>query len=363
VPSIFDAMKYPWSDPTAQQLHTLLVNVYPSAAGARQLADAAGIDAGSIFWEQPPSLVWADILNEATKNGDTRTLVQTVRSKLKDSSPAAPFLDQVLADQTPAVVGVPRPPDAPPDFVSGDDTVTDQEALLYADDLTIQIGRVPALIRTLEQLVKLAPAVCRLNVSVQNTLMEGSGFRIGPGLILTNHHVLHLPPDLGGARATSVTAEFLYEDDGAGGVRTAVPVPCDVATIQASKEDDWGVISVAAGARLDDAWPTISLTDAAEPVVGAPGYIVQHPLGSRKRLGYVRNQISAFDDRTVHYLTDTQEGSSGSPVFDGEGRLIALHHAGGRPQEVVGTPPVKKNEGIRIPRVVAGLTAANVALP
>jgi hypothetical protein len=136
-----------------------------------------------------------------------------------------------------------------------------------------------------------------------------------------------------------------------------------VSTIVASEEDDWGVISVASGAELDDAWPTISLKDAAEPVVGAPAYIVQHPLGSRKRLGYVRNQVSAVDDRTVHYLTDTQEGSSGSPVFDAQGRLIALHHSGGRPQEVVGTPPVKKNEGIRIPRVVAGLSGANVLLP
>ena len=43
-----------------------------------------------------------------------------------------------------------------------------------------------------------------------------------------------------------------------------------------------------------------------------------------------------IDDRVVQYLADTQAGSSGSPVFNADGQLIGLHHAGGRPQEVVG---------------------------
>jgi V8-like Glu-specific endopeptidase len=77
----------------------------------------------------------------------------------------------------------------------------------------------------------------------------------------------------------------------------------------------------------------------------------------------VRNQVSSFDDRVLHYLTDTQQGSSGSPVFDAQGRLIGLHHAGGTPQQVIGKPPMAKNEGIRIPRVVAGLQAQNVDAP
>ncbi len=50
-------------------------------------------------------------------------------------------------------------------------------------------------------------------------------------------------------------------------------------------------------------------------------------------------------------------------MFDVQGRLIALHHAGGRPQQVVGKPPVKKNEGIRITRVVAGLKGEGVVVP
>jgi V8-like Glu-specific endopeptidase len=91
--------------------------------------------------------------------------------------------------------------------------------------------------------------------------------------------------------------------------------------------------------------------------------IIQHPGGERKRVAYVRNQITEFDHRIVHYLSDTQTGSSGSPVFNENGRLIALHHAGGRPQEVAGKAPLRKNERIRIPLILNGLAQIGVAAP
>jgi len=49
----------------------------------------------------------------------------------------------------------------------------------------------------------------------------------------------------------------------------------------------------------------------------------------------------------VYYLTDTEEGSSGSPVFNTQGQMIAIHRAGGTPQKLIGVDTVKKNEGVR----------------
>jgi hypothetical protein len=55
-------------------------------------------------------------------------------------------------------------------------------------------------------------------------------------------------------------------------------------------------------------------------------FIIRH---AAKKLSSVRNIILNFNGQVVHYLTDTQEGSSGAPVFNEEGLLIAIHHAGG----------------------------------
>ena len=96
------------------------------------------------------------------------------------------------------------------------------------------------------------------------------------------------------------------------------------------------------------------------PKVGDLAYILQHPGGQQKRLGFVRNMISDVTPGVVRYLTDTEPGSSGAPVFDASGRVIALHHKGGTPQEVLGKPPVAKNEGIRISRVLERLKATGV---
>ncbi len=120
--------------------------------------------------------------------------------------------------------------------------------------------------------------------------------------------------------------------------------------------------SIRVSEPITDEWPIVSLKESAEPVVDASAYIIQHPAGGRKRLGFVSNQVSFFNERVTHYLTDTQEGSSGSPVFNSDGQLIALHHAGGRPQEIVGRAPLRKNEGIRISRVIDGLITAGVNL-
>jgi len=356
VASIFDGMQFPFDRPEGQELHVTLTRLYPNAKSALMVAQKAGVDAAWINGDQAPILVWYEILQYAAGAGLTRGLVQTVRD-VQPTSPARPFLDDLLAGRTPAVEGEPRNPDGSAAFVRGDDTVSEPEALLFRDDLTIQIGRVPALIATLQRLYELAPSVCRLVVDIHGKGQNGSAFRIADDLLLTNWHVLHNRHT--GSMATTVTAEFGYEDDGRGGVLTATAIACDVASIVTDQADDWAVIRPQQ--PLQDGWPILELSAAVDPVNEESAYIVQHPLGDRKRLGYVRNQISDFDDRVLHYLTDTQEGSSGSPVFDAAGRLIGLHHVGGTPQDVIGRVPISKNEGIRIPRVVAGLQAQNVA--
>ena len=61
----------------------------------------------------------------------------------------------------------------------------------------------------------------------------------------------------------------------------------------------------------------------------------------------------------VRYSTDTMPGSSGSPVFNRQGRLIALHHASSNDPTKLpnGSETKVLNEGIKVAAIVADLEA------
>ena len=63
----------------------------------------------------------------------------------------------------------------------------------------------------------------------------------------------------------------------------------------------------------------------------------------------------------LHYIADTEGGSSGSPVFNNDWQVIALHHWGGPgPLAVSGLMSngnAEVNEGVRISKIVADLDA------
>jgi hypothetical protein len=351
MPNLLDELPYPWHKKEAQQLHITLCQISPAVNNTVLAAEKSNIDTSQIFTNQAVYMVWVEILNFAAAHGQLRILIKDMYDRLPPTSPARPFLEELLANKTAVPDAEPRGMNGAPVFIKGTDDIFDNEALLYRDDLTLQTGRVLSLIATLQKMMALSPAICRLTVNINGSEQYGTAFRIGPDLLLTNWHVLHRIHD--GLPASAVTAEFGYEEDSTGGALAAIPVKCDVATIVTDKTNDWAVIKTSGA--MDNAWPVIKLSEAVAPQLNAAAYIIQHPRGYRKRIGFIRNQVSDFDNRVVHYLTDTQEGSSGSPVFDQEGKLFALHHAGGRPQEVLGRPPMTKNEGISILRVVLDL--------
>jgi hypothetical protein len=80
--------------------------------------------------------------------------------------------------------------------------------------------------------------------------------------------------------------------------------------------------------------------------------IVQHPDGRPKEVALQENEVTRVQDKLIHYRTDTEPGSSGSPVFNNDWELVALHHSGERFPD--GTA---ENEGIRISAIVAHLIA------
>lgn len=335
---------FPFNTPAGQELWRTLAGLVPVPLDAIALAEKFDVDPLDLPVHLTPRQLWRVILEKTAAKGTTTDLVKDLLAQ-NPRNRKAPFLNDLIADK--AVVVSPEP-------VTGfDPTVTAPEALLFTDDLTMAAGRVPNLITTLQRLLGLAPAVCLLRVENSFGAFTGTGFRIGSDLVLTNHHVLF--PEK--TKAVLVQVDFGFDVDANGASLPVVSLAGDTNTIMGGQADDWAIVRVA---NMKPDVPVIDLANAIVPTNGERAFIVQHPDGQQKRLGFVRNMITAVTDQSVQYLTDTQPGSSGAPVFDAEGRLIALHHRGGTPTQKTGMAPLTKNQGVRISRVVAGLAAHNI---
>jgi endonuclease G len=80
-------------------------------------------------------------------------------------------------------------------------------------------------------------------------------------------------------------------------------------------------------------------------------HVVQHPGGNPKAYVLNHNRLANFDDRYVTYFSDTQGGSSGSPLFNDDFKLIGIHHIGNNRVTIAGQS-MFTNLGSRIEVVV-----------
>src|SRR5262249_21624884 len=101
-------------------------------------------------------------------------------------------------------------------------------------------------------------------------------------------------------------------------------VDCDVMSIKGEHEHDFAVVS--ATVSLPGDVPVLSLSGDAQVKLDDRVYIIQHPKGLPKKIGMHHNLVRYADNRIVQYWTDTEPGSSGSPVFNEAWQVIALHH-------------------------------------
>lgn len=193
---------------------------------------------------------------------------------------------------------------------------------------------------------------------------QGSGFLIGPGLFLTNNHVIGNPEI-----AQQLVLELDYELDLRGLPRSVSRFSFDTSVFITDPVSglDFTLIGVGppdAGAPNSlEVYGWCGLTDARDKhMLGEFANIVQHPQGRHKEVVLRENRlVSRFDD-ALHYVADTEPGSSGSPVFNSEWDVIALHHWGGpwiQKTDDAGAPlDVEINEGVRISSIVKRIREA-----
>jgi len=190
---------------------------------------------------------------------------------------------------------------------------------------------------------------------------QGTGFLIAPGLFLTNNHVLESE-----ARCSEFAIEFDYEVDSDGRHREVsrfALAPEEFFITDDTDDLDYTVVAI--GPKLEGPneisfYGYTALSGAGNKhTLGEVANIVQHPDGRFKEVVLRENRLVSRLSHVLHYVADTEPGSSGSPVFNNQWQAVALHHWGGpwrqRRDPDGNLLPRYVNEGIRISAIVGEL--------
>jgi endonuclease G len=197
----------------------------------------------------------------------------------------------------------------------------------------------------------------------------GTGWLIGDGLLLTNYHVVEAR-EPGEPRATNAdflaqgkasTAWFDYYMEGRDRVEA------DIAEVVCSKSSlDYALLRLADIVATEKRTPVSLPQTAPELGRGTRLNVVQCPNGGPLRFAIRNNFFVGRGTKPfqVRYLTDTDHGSSGSPVLDDNWQAVALHHGAQKvdPKLYQGDPGFQgvvkyHNEGIDIQSIVADFPA------
>jgi endonuclease G len=171
-----------------------------------------------------------------------------------------------------------------------------------------------------------------------------SGFLVSPDLVMTNHHVFSAADSF---RDAFIDFDYAYGADGR---------ELDRITFQLDPEKffyanatlDCAVIGIK---NMDEANAhqatgrgyLVLNPDQGKTGVGDSATIIQYPGGDYQQIALRRNEILEIKPDALTYVSDTAPGSSGSPVFNDQWQVIALHSAGVAKKDPTGKFYVDKN--------------------
>ena len=192
------------------------------------------------------------------------------------------------------------------------DTLTEEEIAALVDArVAEEIAKMSAEVDTLtpQEIAQIAlRSTVYLSVNTQKKTYYGSGFVVGEGLIATCEHVLE--------GMTSATVESVFDEK-------QYPV---TAVLVVSEKHDLAIVEVTGFTA-----PALPLGDSDTVRVGETVYVAGNPKKwkgtfSEGIIGGIRPDGSHFVEGEVLQITaPTAPGSSGGPVLNTNGEVIAVH--------------------------------------
>lgn len=243
--------------------------------------------------------------------------------------------------------------------------------------------------------------VCRIEVKTDEATEFGTGFLVGPDLVLTNYHVIesaHNAEQAGKPQSITCLFDYRVRPDGTTDPGTPMglrdewlvawrpisprdselypksdPAPTELDYALLRLVRDIGARPIGSNAETKAAqrgW----FTPLSPPYNFASSdalFILQHPRARPLKLAIDFEAISVRPDDAVRYglianrtrllyRTNTEAGSSGSPCFGPNWELVAIHHAGDPDFHLAHTPDY--NQGIPIEAIVADLRSRNTPI-
>lgn len=316
------------------ELRKLLAALYPTEADQRRMATEAKLVVGAIPLGSSAFNNWHQILQHARNNRGVEALVGLAR----DEYPENEQLGLLASGRTsPVLDGGSFTWQGPANGRALlEKAVSGKPALVPVAHLAVAIAR--------------ARAVAKI---VRPDGGTGTGFLIGGERLLTNHHVL---PDASTAAESLVI--FNYQKASSGYDEPSESLRLEPARRFITRvEDDFTVVGVPEGTT--SRWGSIELSRSGV-AKGDLVNIIQHPGGGPKQMGLSFDVVAFVGAGRVQYLSDTQPGSSGSPVFDAHWNVVALHHSGGWLMEPASADRrvYYRNQGIHVDRIIEHLESA-----
>jgi endonuclease G, mitochondrial len=261
--------------------------------------------------------------------------------------------------------------------VESKERIERRKSLIRNEDITLEgmvTGNDLMPINYLQRGQHVSEAICRIEVKdgTGRTINKGTGFMVSSSLLITNEHLLE-----NFELCKRSIIQFHYEDD-------ENFIPKDTVTFLLDpnllfyKNEQLDFTLVGVNSQAIDGTPLSKfgyikmIGGSGKALLGEYVSIIQHPNGDKKHIAIRENRVVDIFDNYVHYLTDSKSGSSGSPVFNDQWQVVALHHGGvpkrdnqGRVLSVDGAIWERymgedkiyyvANEGIRISKIIDDL--------
>lgn len=177
-------------------------------------------------------------------------------------------------------------------------------------------------------------SICRIEIPLTfDDICCGTGFLIAPNLVLTSYHVMAcLDSDNINANARKASLRFSYitGEDGKPNKGQVFKLDSEQPIVKYSPTSllDYALL------KVEDEIKNATNLAVAPYEISHPSqrtglHILQHPRGDVMCLGFSENGITGIYEHMnrIQYVTRTHGGSSGSPCFNDDWKVVALHRA------------------------------------